>query len=253
MAWDARKRWVPSVARMRKPSSCRMREASRRTSFLSPSLTETKRVPVGGEGGAGAHLGFQEGAGEGAVPAHDLAGRAHLGAEQGVDAGEAVEGHHRLLDREPGHVGVGERHRVGEGEGVVGAGALRVGLAEREGRQRLAGHDAGGDGGDGAVGGLGDEGDGAGGAGVDLEHVDVAVLDGELDVHQADDAEGERHQLGLALELGDGHLVERPGRERAGAVAGVDAGLLDVLHDAGDVDVVPSEMASTSTSMAFER
>ena len=44
-------------------------------------------------------------------------------------------------------------------------------------------------------------------------------------------------RLGLALQLGDDLGGERVGRQRAGAVAGVDAGLLDVLHDAGDEDV----------------
>src|SRR5262245_21879297 len=43
-----------------------------------------------------------------------------------------------------------------------------------------------------------------------------------------------RARARLALELGDGSRREGVGRQRAGAVAGMDAGLLDMLHDADD-------------------
>ena len=123
-----------------------------------------------------------------------------------------------------------------------------------EGGEALARHDAGGDLGDRQADHLGDERHGARGARVDLEHVDVAVLDGELHVHQADDAERHRQRAGLPLELGDRLGGERVGRQRAGRVARVDAGLLDVLHDAGDDDVsLAVGEASTSTSMASDR
>ena len=81
--------------------------------------------------------------------------------------------------------------------------------------------------------------------------VRVRLLDGELHVHQAADLQRAGHGLGLALQLGDGLGLQREGRQRAGAVAGVHAGLLDVLHDAGDEHASsPSQRASTSTSVA---
>ena len=105
--------------------------------------------------------------------------------------------------------------------------------------------------GDRQAGRLGDERHGAAGARVDLEHVDLAVLDRVLHVHQADDLQRLGHRLGLALDLGQDLGRQRMGRQRAGRVAGMDAGLLDMLHDAGDEDVlVLSASASTSTSMA---
>ena len=65
---------------------------------LSRSASDKKTVPASGRRVPGGHLALGEGQAEGAVDAHDLAGRAHLGPEQGVDTGEAVEGKHRLLD-----------------------------------------------------------------------------------------------------------------------------------------------------------
>ncbi len=76
------------------------------------------------------------------------------------------------------------------------------------------------------------------GARFGLDHVHIAAVDGELEVHEAHDAELERHQLGLALDLGDDVGRERVRGQHAGRVAGVDAGLLDVLHDAADPDLL---------------
>ncbi len=83
---------------------------------------------------------------------------------------------------------------------------------------------------------LGDEGHRAGGARIDLQDVDRVVADGELDVDQPHHAEGPGQ--GLRLRAQGAHLVvaQGVGRQRAGGVAGVDAGLLDVLHDAADHD-----------------
>ena len=87
------------------------------------------------------------------------------GPEHGVDAGETREREHRFLDAD-----MPELRRL-----------------ELEVRQRLAGHDACRDLGDRHADGLGDEGHGAAGARVDFQHVDLAVLDGELHVHQPAD------------------------------------------------------------------
>ena len=72
--------------------------------------------------------------------------------------------------------------------------------------------------------------------GIDLQHVDVVALHGKLRVHQPDDIEAAGQRLGLALDLGDDLGREGMGRQRAGGIAGMDAGLLDMLHDAGDED-----------------
>ena len=189
---------------------------------------------------ARAHLRLEEGAREVAVPAHDLAGRAHFRPQDRVDAGEAGEGQHRLLDREPRHLGIAERERIGEGDGFVVGGTLGVRGTVGEVGHRLAGHQPRGDRGDRRIGGLGDEGHGARGARVDLDEVDrlgagLVGLDRELHVHQPLDLERHGQRLGLALDLGD-HLGRKAvRRQAAGAVAGMDAGLLDVLHDARDM------------------
>ena len=60
---------------------------------------EEHRAAVG-QPRAGRGLRLGEGGREVGGDAHHLAGRAHLGAEQRVGAGEAVEGQHRLLDRD---------------------------------------------------------------------------------------------------------------------------------------------------------
>ncbi len=81
-------------------------------------------------------------------------------------------------------------------------GRARFGL-EPEVGELLARHHPRGDLGDRHAGRLGDEGHGARGARIDLEHIDVAVLDRELHVHQPDDAERARERRGLPLDLGD--------------------------------------------------
>jgi hypothetical protein len=103
--------------------------------------------------------------------------------------------------------------------------------------------------------GLGDEGHGAAGARVDFEHEDARVVAESASmanctfIRPRPSARG--HGLGLALQLGDNGLGrQREGRQRAGAVAGVDPGFLDMLHDAGDEGSRPSHRASTSTSVA---
>jgi hypothetical protein len=111
---------------------------------------------------------------------------------------------------------------------------LTVDLLEGELFEGPAHHDLCGDSGPGDVRGLGHKRGCAGGSRIDLEDVDLAVLDGHLDVHKAADGEclGE-----LAGDVADSFLDfpwERIGGDGARRVAGVDAGVLDVLHDAAD-------------------
>ena len=84
---------------------------------------------------------------------------------------------------------------------------------------------------------LGDEGHGAGGTRVHLQHVDRVVLDCVLHVHQPDDAEracaiASVSAFSSVTVAGD----ERVRRQGAGGIAGMDAGFLDMLHHAGDID-----------------
>ena len=77
--------------------------------------------------------------------------------------------------------------------------------------------------------------------------------DRELDVEEPDDAEGRREATDDSLDLGRGRGVERRRRQHAGRVAGVDAGLLDVLHDRRHVGVVPvAERVDVDLDRALE-
>ena len=117
-------------------------------------------------------------------------------------------------------------------------GGLEVLRRKTKARERFAGHDPCRDLGDRHAGHLGDERHRARGARIDFEHVDVAVLDGVLHVHQAADLERQSQRPRLPIKLGDrlGRQIVR--RQRAGGVAGMDSRFFDMLHDAGDVSVL---------------
>src|SRR5262249_53291523 len=85
-------------------------------------------------------------------------------------------------------------------------------------------------------GGLGNERHGPGCTRIHLQDEDHPVLNRELNVHQPDDPEraGEFHRL--PLDFGDHRAAQTVRRQRAGAVSLMDPGLLDVFHDAGDLD-----------------
>ena len=90
---------VPAVATIANPSSTKRRAATT-PAALSRSASDRNTVPVARQPVARGDLALGERQAERAVDAHDLAGRAHLGAEHGVDVGEAVERQHRLLHRD---------------------------------------------------------------------------------------------------------------------------------------------------------
>src|SRR5499426_933982 len=165
----------------------------------------------GGQGRARGELRLHVGLAEVAVDAHDLARGLHLGAEEHVHARELDEGEDRFLHRDVPQLALGGKAEVG---------------------QAPAQHDLGGELGQGDADGLGDEGDGARGARVDLEHVERLVLDGKLDVEEADDAKLPGKRARLFLDPVDLIVAQGIGRQCAGGVARVDARLLDVLHDA---------------------
>ena len=202
---------VPRVAMIRKPRSWK-RAASCVAAALSPSVTVMKTVPSREQGDARGGLRLPERGREVARDAHHLAGGLHLRAEHGVGAGEPCERQHRLLDRDvvgrrAGHVLVGQalaQHQA--------AGDLRERRADR----------------------LRDERDGPRGARVRLDDMELASGDRVLDVDQADHAELERDPRRGLADLLEHRLPEAHRRDHAGRVAGMDARLLDVLHDPGD-------------------
>ncbi len=169
---------MPPVARTLKPMSASM-WIDRQDARLVVVADRDEHRALTRQFDAGAELRLGKGQREIRVEADDFAGRAHFRAEQRVDAGEAGEREDRFLD--------------GDVLQVARIGLFAIG---GEGRvERLAGHDAGGDLGDRRADGLGDEGHGARGARVDFQHVDRAVLDGELHVHQAADIQRLGHRF----------------------------------------------------------
>ena len=132
---------------------------------------------------AGSDLRLGEGLAEVVRDAHDLAGGLHLRPEDGVDAGEFAPGKDGRLDEE-----------VRAGFEVCAA----LDLLGQQFLELAADHEARGDLGQRHAGGLGDVGDGARGAWVDLDDEDLAALDGELNVDQADDVERRAPACGCA-------------------------------------------------------
>ena len=153
------------------------------------------------------------------------------GPEHGVDGAalagaEALEGEHRLLHRDRGIVGQIRAVALG-GQHAAAAQIRDRGAGHEQGcglRQRDAG-------------GLGDEGHGAGGTRVGLEHVEHPVGEGELDVEQSAHAHALGDRQGRGADAVHDRVAEGDRREGTGRVAGVDAGFLDVLHHAADVEV----------------
>src|SRR5215510_7006385 len=127
----------------------------------------------------GRNLRLEIGLAEVVIEAHYLARGFHLRPQDRVDARELDEREDRFLDRDvwqvapvPGHPGL---ERLAEG-------GARCDLGERQPDR------------------LGDERDGPGGTRIHLEDVDRVVADRELDVDEADHAEGLRESAGLAAQ-----------------------------------------------------
>ena len=201
---------------------------------FSASATDMKIEPLRRQPVTGRERGLGEGFGETGPDAHDLAGGLHLGAQGRVDAREAREGQHGLLDGDVRQVAPA-RDAPG-GLGLLPTGELEV-------AEHVAGDDPGGHAGQRDTRGFADEGHGAAAPWVHLEHVDarpavVALLDGILHVHQTDhsqlEGEGGRLLLDAAYDL----IAHRHRRDHAGGVARVHARFFDVLHDGADVDVL---------------
>ena len=206
---------MPSVAMSSNPSPARA-AAIETTLGLSASLTEMNAVPELRQRAAGGALCLGERGRQVGGARHHLSGRAHLGAEHGIGAREAREREHRCLDA---HL-LRPRRRQVEVAQLLAGGELAGGLDEVD-PDRLRG-----------------ERHRARGPRVRLEDVDGRVGDRELEVEQPDHAERRREALDDVLDLERVRERERLRGQHAGRVAGVDAGLLDVLHHGGDVDVL---------------
>ena len=167
-------------------------------------------------GGEALEHGFRQGL---AQPQH-LAGGFHLRPQDGVGVSQLLEGEHRHL------------------HGVVRRRAVQSGAVAQV-RQLLPQHDARGQVHHGHIGHLADVGNGAGSPGVHLDHIQLVLKNQVLDVHQPPGADGQG-QLFRALANPLQELVaEIVGGIDGDGVPAVDAGPLDVLHDAGDQYVLP--------------
>ncbi len=109
-------------------------------------------------------------------------------------------------------------------------------LRESKFFQRLAGHHLSRQLGQGHADGLADKRDRPRGPRIHLQDVNPVVFDRILDVHEPYDVQVRGQELRLTQDLIDDLLLQIDGRDRTGAVAGMDASLLDVLHDAADYD-----------------
>ena len=173
------------------------------------------------------------------IDPHHLAGRFHLRSEQRVDAGEPAEGQDGFLDGDV--VGFGRHVAVRKNAGGSQRGERFAGLYACG---RLRELDAGR---------LGHERHGPGRPRVRLQHVEHAGRQRVLHVQQPAHAHpGGDPGRGLADPVDVG-AAQRDRRQRARGVAGVDAGLLDVLHHAADVDVRPvAERVDVDLDRVFE-
>ena len=81
---------------------------------------------------------------------------------------------------------------------------------------------------------LGDERNGTRSARVHFNHIDIFALQRQLNVHQADNTQFQRHLLDLFAHLILDVQRQRIGRQRASGVTRVNTCLLNVLHDRAD-------------------
>ena len=85
--------------------------------------------------------------------------------------------------------------------------------------------------------GLGDEGNGAARARIGLDDVEGVAHQGELHIDQAPHAHAIGKHLRAAANTRDLGVRQAHRRKHAGGVAGMDAGFLDVLHDAAQEEL----------------
>src|SRR3546814_19253969 len=69
---------------------------------------------------------------------------------------------------------------------------------------------------------------------MDLQHLHIAILDGELHIHEAGDVKRTRHQRRLALDFRNHLGRQRIRRQAASGIAGMYPRLFDMFHDSAD-------------------
>ena len=151
-------------------------------------------------------------------PQH-LAGRLHLRSQMGIHVDQLLKGEHRHLD---GHIG-GFLIKAGAVSHI-----LQLFAQHRPGSQIHHRH----------AGDFADIWNGAGGTGVHLDHIQLVVIDQVLDIHQSLSIQGNGQIPGALDDLVCHHIVDVPGGVYGDGVAGMDAGALDVLHNARNQDVL---------------
>ena len=149
---------------------------------------------------------------------HDLTCRLHLRSQDDVGTGETAPGHNGFLHAEP----------------------IELALVARQtqARDRIACHDARRALGQRHAGGLGDKRHGTAGTRVGLDHVDGLALNSVLHVDQTTDAQRHRDAARGLAKLCLQALAKAERRNASRGVAGMDAGLLDMLQNAADVDLL---------------
>ena len=149
------------------------------------------------------------------IIADGFAGGFHFRGQVGIHTGELGKGESGSLDIPARFLSLGAA-----GDALL--------------RQRLPQHHAGGNLHQVAAGGLGEEGNGTGGTGVDFDDIHMVIrCNNKLNVKQSPDADAQP-QLGGVFHNGILHrLTQGEGGIYADRVAGMNAGALHQLHDAG--------------------
>ena len=158
-------------------------------------------------------LRFRERHSEAVGESHGLAGRPHFGPQHGIYAGQFGEGEDGLFHGYPG-----------DGK-LIGKAQIVQCLPHNDRRRELCERYACG---------LAHKRHGPGRPGIDLQDVDHAVLDGVLHVEQADNPERLGKLLRVPPHFLDLPIADQVRRQHARRVAGMHAGVLDVLHDPTD-------------------
>ncbi len=170
-----------------------------------------------------------------AVEAHDLTGGTHFRSKQHIYGlaerrAETLEGQHGFLD---GHLlSAMDVATVAMGQQQTVVALLLDGLA---------GHDAGRGLGQGHTGGLGGERHRTGRTWVGFDHIQRVGHEGVLHIDQTLHATTLGDGVGSLAQTTNLVVGQRAWRQGACGVSGVDAGFLDVLHDAADVQLLAVE------------
>ncbi len=159
---------------------------------------------------AGSQLALEVGKAAVAIEAHDFAGGFHFRRKRDVDTRELDEREYGFLDAHVRHVD------------FFGEADLFESFAQHAAASVACQRDADG---------LGHERHGTGGARVHFDHVEFAILHGELHIHEAANVEFLREFLGVGADLVLDFLGECHRRDDACGVTGVDACGFHVFHD----------------------